>query len=613
MNSVPGIAYVDGVRVRRALSAGIRHVIARQDHLNAINVFPVPDGDTGTNIAFTLRAVLTAMAENMQRDAGHMLEVVASAALDGARGNSGAILAQFFQGLGEKSRALQELSPAHFVAAVTHGAASARGALSKPREGTLLTILTDFATALGARLAADPAVDIEGLLQAGLERAKLSLANTPNQLEVLKKAGVVDAGAQGFVDLIQGVVDFLATGSLENLPADTELPPADIPHAGAVEMDREYRYCTECLISGADIDRATLAAELNAIGGSLVVAGGRQKLRVHIHLKMPDALFRVAARYGKLSGEKADDMWRQTRIAGKQLARPAIVTDSGADIPAALREALDIHMVPVRVHFGEHAYLDKLSLTPAEFYRMLGEHAEHPKTSQPPPGDFRKEFMFLASHYEAVLYVGLSARVSGTFQAGVSAAGRAEGAAVTALDSKSVSCGQGLLAMYAAECAQAGQDAATIVQSLEAMMPRTRTWGMIPDLSHAVRGGRVPRSKKLLAELLHVTPLLAATPEGEVRSCGVLFGRQRLVDKFARYLARRADFRERYRLLVGHCASPVEAEALLTRLQQLIPAVESAHLTEVGPALGTHAGPGALVVSMQAYTPPQLVRSPLRS
>ena len=602
MYGVAAIAYVDGVRLRRALGAGIGQVIARQDHLNAINVFPVPDGDTGTNIAFTLRSVLAAMGDNMHREASHMLDVVASAALDGARGNSGAILAQFFQGMAEKSRGRDTLSPAELAEGVDHGARSARGALTQPKEGTLLTVLTDFAAALREHLVTEPGSDVKTLLQAGLARARTSLANTPNQLEVLKKAGVVDAGAQGFVDLVQGVVEFLEAGDLEELPADAPLPA--VPHPKAVEMDKEYRYCTECLIEGETLDRGALSAELSAVGGSLVVAGSARKLRIHVHLKTPDLLFRIAARHGKVSGEKADDMWRQARLAGKRLARPAVVTDSGADIPESLQESLDIHMVPVRVHFGEHAYLDKVSLKPADFYRQLAEHPAPPKTSQPPPGDFRREFSILGGHYEAVIYIGLTSKASGTFQAGASAAARTDDAAVEVLDSGSVSCGQGLLAMYAAECALAGLDAAATLQAVRDMMPRTRTFGMIPDLSSAVRGGRVPRSKKFIADLLHVTPLLTARPDGKIESCGMLLGRHGLVPKFARYVTRRLPVGPQHRLLVGHCAAPEAARQLLSELRSLLPAIESAHVTEVGPALGAHAGLGALVVSVQAYTSP---------
>ncbi|HEX2667313.1 MAG TPA: DegV family protein [Gammaproteobacteria bacterium] len=604
MEAVAAIAYVDAVRLRRALSAGIQHVIARQEHLNAINVFPVPDGDTGTNIAFTLRAVLAAMSDEPGRHAGHLLETVASAALDGARGNSGAIFAQFFQGLAERSRELAALGPADFSAAVSHAASSARGALTQPKEGTLLTVMSDFAAALREALAARSGTDVQELMVQGLARAEVSLANTPNQLEVLKKAGVVDAGAQGFVDLVRGVVEFLEDGSLDELPADAPLPAE--AHPKGVELDKEYRYCTECLVQGEALDRAALSAELAVVGGSLVVAGGARKLRVHIHLNSPDALFRIAARHGKVSGEKADDMWRQARLAGKRVARPAIVTDSGADIPAALLESLDIHMVPVRVHFGDHAYLDKVSLKPTDFYRELRENPQAPKTSQPPPGDFRREFSILGGHYEAVLSIGLTSRASGTFQAGAAAAARTDDAAVSTLDSCTVSCGQGLLAMYAAECALAGLDAAATLGAVRAMMPRTRTYGMVPDLTSAVRGGRVPRSKKLVADLLHVTPLLTARPDGEVRSCGVLLGRAGRVAKFARYLARHAPAGGPLRLLIGHCAAPDAAQVLLEELRRVLPEVESAHITEAGPALGAHAGPGALVVGLQAYAPPRL-------
>ncbi|MDE2196487.1 MAG: DegV family EDD domain-containing protein, partial [Gammaproteobacteria bacterium] len=581
-------------------AAGIQHVVARRDYLNAINVFPVPDGDTGTNIAFTLHAVLHAMTENMHRHAGRMLDVVAAAALDGARGNSGAILAQFFQGLGEKTAALHDLSAAHFVAAVNHGAAAARTALAQPMEGTLLTVLADFAAALQGHLAQHHAADISSLLNTGLARAKTSLANTPNQLQVLKQAGVVDAGAQGFVDLVQGIVDFLQAGSMEALPADTILPM--VSHERGTEADSHYRYCTECLISGDNLERTVLSRELAELGDSLVVAGGARKLRVHIHADGPDAVFRIAARYGQISGEKADDMRRQARVAGRRLARPAIITDSGADIPEALRERLDIHMLPVRVHFGEHAYLDKVSLTPADFYRELRLNPLHPKTSQPPPGDFRREFNFLASHYDAVVYIGLTSKVSGTVQAAVAAANRADGTPVTVLDSGSVSAGQGLLAVYAAECALAGYDAAAIVQAVKAMLPRTRIWGAIPDLSYAVRGGRVRRSTKLLADLLHLTPVLTATPDGHVTSCGVLWGRNRRAEKFARFVTRHVNAHTRYRLLVGHCDCAEDAERLRTLLIR-IPNIESSWLTEVGPALGTHAGPGALVVSLQVNQP----------
>ncbi len=604
MTATASIAYLDGVRLRRALQAGIHRVISRQDYLNKINVFPVADGDTGTNIAFTLHAILAGMASQMDRHVGRMLGVVADSALDGARGNSGAILAQFFQGLCEATTDAATLSTERFTRAVRDGAQSARSALSEPREGTLLTVLSDFACELREQLGRHAAIDFQALLAAGLERAQQSLADTPNKLEVLRKAGVVDAGAQGFVELLQGIVDFISAGSLRAMPMLETPSEGGGEQASANDEALEHRYCTECIIEGADIDRDAVQAAFATLGSSLVIAGSRHKVKVHIHVDDPRVAFRLAESFGDVSGQKADDMLRQREDAHLQAARPAVITDSGADIPPEMMEKLNIHMVPVRVHFGSKDYLDKISLTPQEFYAELERNPEHPKTSQPAPGDFRRQFRFLASHYEAVVSINLTAKVSGTWQAARSASERCDDAPVTVIDSLNVSVGQGLLVMYAAECALAGLDAAQIVTAVKRMIPRTFTWGALKDLRYGVRGGRVAPSKKFAADVLHLTPVLTATPDGFVKAGGVLVGRRHMPEKFARFIARKVRPGVSYRLGVGHCNAPDEGAALLELLRGTIPQLESTYLMEVGPALGVHAGPGSLVVGLQEYTAP---------
>ncbi len=155
--------------------------------------------------------------------------------------------------------------------------------------------------------------------------------------------------------------------------------------------------------------------------------------------------------------------------------RVAVVTDSAADLPEEVMDRLDIHMIPVRVHFGEHSYLDKISMSPEQFYRELATNPEHPKTSQPPPGDFRRAFEFLASHYESVVYVGLTSQASGTLQSGQSAAQRTTAAGrITVVDSQNASLGQGLIAMRAAELAAAGLGAEEIVRDALEIRGRTR-------------------------------------------------------------------------------------------------------------------------------------------
>jgi DegV family protein with EDD domain len=599
---------LDGLRLNFALQAGILRLLSRQEYLNKINVFPVPDGDTGTNLALTAHAVLGVLRKAPDTHVGKTLTRVADAALDGARGNSGAILAQFFLGLGDRLGHLKQLDPDDFAEGVGGGAEYARESLSDPREGTILTVLTDFAHAV-QRARREGLADFRALLRRGLGAAQHSLEQTKYQLEVLRKADVVDAGAQGFVELMTGVSEYLESGSEVEPPGVAELVVADASGetTAGVEQDLDWRYCTECVVIGERIDRRHLREQLSTIGGSLVVAGLSHKARVHIHVNDPAEVFRIAARFGTVSGEKADDMQRQQHSAHAADRRVAIVVDSAADIPEDDMDRLGIHMVPVRVHFGDQSFLDKVSITAEEFYSRIERGEGPPKTSQPPPGDFRRQFEFLGSHFGAVVSVNLTSRVSGTCGAAQTAATRTgTHGKVTVIDSLNASLGQGLLAMYAAECAAAGYDAAQVVAATRAMIPRTRTFGLVGSLEYAVRGGRVPRWVKNVADSLRVMPVLHADPQGRVTAGGALFGRQDLREKFARFVQRRMRDDCAYRLLVGHGHCEAEGQRLLERLRG--PNVEYARLLPLGSALGAHGGPGMLVVAFQEYEPPRAAR-----
>ena len=291
--------------------------------------------------------------------------------------------------------------------------------------------------------------------QADVEEA---LANTPTQLEVLQKAGVVDAGAKGFAELVAGICQSVCDGSVVPMP-DTTLLENIEPAVAFAEADNEsrFRFCTECLVSAADIDRRKLREALSEIGDSLVLAGTKRKAKIHIHVDDPDAVFDLAREFGELSAEKADDMHRQQHSMQTTARRFAVITDSAADIPDDAMERLDIHMVPCRIQFGNRGYLDKVSITIDEFYDELLSNSEHPTTSQPAPGDFRRQFQFLASHFEDVLSINLTSKASGTFEAArlaiekTSAPGR-----IHVIDTRNASMGQGQLVVLAAECADRG-------------------------------------------------------------------------------------------------------------------------------------------------------------
>ena len=369
--------------------------------------------------------------------------------------------------------------------------------------------------------------------------------------------------------------------------------------AGATQ-DLTYRYCTECTVTGAGIDRRKLREDLSSLGGSLVLAGTTRKAKVHIHVNEPAAVFRTAERYGEVSGQKADDMQRQQHAAHAQNRKVAIVTDSVADIPEDTLERLDIHVVPLRVQFGEHSYLDKVGLSPEEFLEELVRNPVHPKTSQPPAGDFRSQFEFLASHFQGVVSINVTSRVSGTYNAALTAAGRVQTHGhVEVLDSMSVSIGQGLIVMYAAECAARGLDAAEIVARTRAIVPRTYACALVGSLHYAVRGGRVKPAVKSLANFLHLSPILSTHPDGRVAPGGTLLGYGNLLEKFARFITKRMDKAKAYRIGVGHANAESRGREVLERVQRLHPQIQSSFLMPVGSALSVHGGPGTIVVGIQ--------------
>ena len=431
--------------------AGAHFVGERAEPLNKINVFPVPDGDTGTNLATTLQKVAAGVARLKERHVRRMSTALADEALAGARGNSGAILAQFLTGFCEGLPDRARISTGDFGAAVLKAADSAYGAMARPVEGTILTVIRDWARAVADR--AKDVRDFAVLLPDSLKVAKRALEDTPKQMAALRKAGVVDAGAQGFVYLLEGIVRYLSDAARRGtLP---EAPPGEVR---AARFDRTpesilFRYCTEALLEGNSVDRDALRREAALMGDSVVIAGSSSRVRLHVHTNEPEKLFEVAGRYAEVAQTKVEDMHAQheSRFDKNRAERVGIVTDSTCDLPDGMLEDLNVAVVPVRVYFGSENYLDKVTLSPAEFYARFAVTDEPPKTSQPPPADFTQVYGYVASHAASIVSIHLSKAVSGTYQAAIVGARPIENTAFEHVNSRNASVGLGLVVRAAAE------------------------------------------------------------------------------------------------------------------------------------------------------------------
>ena len=596
------VAYLDGRRFARALVAGARAVAARREELDRINVFPVADNDTGSNLAATLARVSAAVAGSRERDLARVARLAADEALMGSRGNSGAILAQLLEGFAQGVAGAPRLAARAFSAAASAAAAAAREAMSQPREGTILSVVSAFAGE-AARHAGETA-DLSDLLRLAAAEAGRALARTPDQLPVLRRAGVVDAGAQGFVLFLEGALPAFGRGAAALPPP----PPEDRVEARIREARESilFRYCAEALVKGERLDRDALRRALAPLGDSIAVVGGASRLRAHVHVNRPEDAFAVVRRFGDVVETKVEDMRAQHvgRFAAR--GRVAVVTDSACDLPDAVLESESVTVVPLRLILGDETFLDKVTITAAEFHRRLAEGRLVARTSQPPPADFREVYGALAAHGAPVLGVHVSGALSGTLSAARAAATslRADGglATVAVLDSRSVSVGQGLVVREAARVARGGGTLAEVSAAGDAAASRARLYAAVPSLDMLVRGGRVTAGQRALANALGVVPLLTIDASGRARPGGAARGFPRACAKLVEKALARTHGIPAPTWGVAHFEAPQLAARIAGELTSRRPGSD-AFVVEIAPVLAAHAGPGAVAVGFLGSRP----------
>jgi len=282
--------------------------LSRQ-RIDDLNVYPVPDGDTGSNLTLTARGVVEALDQSSASDRPSLAREVTRAALMSARGNSGVILSQIVRGAAEVLGAAATVDVSAAAGAVRGASDAAYAAVRTPVEGTMLTVIRELAEAAESA-AADALPELLAYL---VERGEESVARTPEQLDVLREAGVVDAGGAGLVELVRGLAAVAAGEEIE-APADVPEVTVDAVHQ---ELSR-YRYCTTFVVEG-DLDAPALEAELDTLGDSLLVVGDRSALKVHVHTDDPGAALSLGTRAGAIEGVEIADMHRQTEKREERL------------------------------------------------------------------------------------------------------------------------------------------------------------------------------------------------------------------------------------------------------------------------------------------------------
>lgn len=306
------ILYCNGERFRKAFLAGTSWLAENKENLNQLNVFPVPDGDTGTNMSLTLFSAVDELRDMRGAALKEVLEAAARGTLMGARGCSGVIFSQLLAGFAEVDHGEPKFSARDIAVGLRLGAERAYSAVSKPVEGTILTVIRESSEE-AVRFAEDND-DIVELLAATLERARLSLKNTPNLLPILAQAGVVDSGGQGFVYMLEGILRLVRGDALTSSSYETpEALPLGVAQAKVSQQGWDDLYCTEFLLSVSETVIPSVRESIAELGSDLVVVGWGELVRVHIHTGDPERVLASVHSYGKPSNVKIDDTRKQHR------------------------------------------------------------------------------------------------------------------------------------------------------------------------------------------------------------------------------------------------------------------------------------------------------------
>jgi DegV family protein with EDD domain len=587
---------MDGRRLYYTFIAGARKVIEHQVELNKINVFPVNDGDTGTNLASTIRAVIDSL--HPHKSYKITADRIAETTLVNARGNSGIIFAQFLYGMSAETGNFKTITVSQFAESIKNSVRYIYEAVANPVEGTMLTVIKDWANYIYEnrfRIS-----DFNEIFLSSLSVLNQSLVETKSKLSVLAKANVVDAGAKGFVYFVEGITEFITHRNLKDLiqvKAETSLFEKI---EETIPEKVEFRYCTEALIKNSNIDSKALTATLERYGNSIVVAGSDRMRRLHVHTNTPADLFKDLRNSGTIAFQKADDMIRQSDVVYNRKWKIALVTDSTCDLAPELIDQYQVNMLPVNINFGENHYLDKITIQPEQFYSLLEENKHYPKSAQVNEKAFTNLYSHLASHYDSVIAIHLSDKLSGTFgssQKAAQAISREFNKPITVINSRNLSGALGLIVLRAAHAIESGFSHEQVVEMAESWVKRVRIFVSVRDIKYLIRGGRLSATKGFIARVLNINPIVSIDESGKAIVFDKSFNQKANMEKVMGYITKLVQGKKTWNYIVLHANNRVAAKWYSERMEEITNKKPVSEVN-ISPIIGANAGIGAAAVAI---------------
>ena len=581
--------YLNGQDLYQMFNYGTNFVVKKRRLLNDINVFPVPDGDTGNNLVHTMQTISreSKVSDSFQET----LDSISDSALIGARGNSGIIFAQFVNGLRKASLNKDQVSIDEFTQMALDSVEHVYSALSNPVEGTMLSVIKDWAEGLNHIL--HKVKNIKDYFKQAYKTAEVSLEKTKEQLAVLKKNNVVDSGALGFVLFLSGVNSYFNNEAIEQV----DFEEIEIEYEHDFNEEISYRYCTEGLVEYLPGLNEDLVKEaLKIYGDSLVVVMGSHMFRVHIHTDQPHLVFKELRRFGKIISQKVDDMIQD--IAFKKSKKDTvIVTDSIADIDPMYLKDHDVAQIPLNITVDDVLYYDKLTINNEILFDMIDAGLEYPTTSTPSIKYINDLFSKLLLHYKNIIVILVAGQLSATYSAIKTEADKLieKGKNIRVIDSLNNSVSQGLLVKKAVEMLEAGQLFDQIVEQIETMKHKTKVLVCLETFKYATMSGRLPKAVGKIGMFFKIRPIMTLDEKGKGAAFGFALSQKGITKKIVDYVKKDMETNEIESYALIHCLNPellAEYRTLFTDLIGKAPEYESV----VSSATMIHSGKGSVAI-----------------
>lgn len=598
--------YLTQKELKEMILKSCENVERDKEKINKINVFPVPDQDTGGNLAKTLGGIKQAIEGKEFKDLNELSQAILDGALTAAQGNAGVIYTGFLTGFLPAFQNHNPIDGKKLAKAMKEGAKTAREAIQNPKDGTILDVIDAAAQSLEKEAVEEN--DIVNLFKKAIQKAEEALKATTEKMEVFKKANVVDAGGFGFLIILQSYLEALEGPAFAKIEMRNE--EKEKPKRKRFIETLSNRFEIVALIQDPKISQTELRQKLEKLGNSLEIVSVGKRMKLHIHTDFPDEVKEVVRNAGTIESLREEDMSREVvnEPSVKKISI-GLVTDEIADLTQKVAEHYKIEVVPYKIDWPEGENL------PGEnIYQKMREAEKQgitklPKTSQASPKDFqgayKKQF---EKGFEKIICITLSSKLSGGYNSALQAKQTLpedQRDKVFVFDSYNATSGEGLLVLRAIELVQEQREVYEILQELKDVAPKIYLYGFIADPKWLEWGGRLSHSQANWVRRLQkigVRPLVGIK-DGTVEQIGFRFGVKNTpeaifkeIEKNSRKARKEG---KKIRVVITHCDNLEEAKELKEKLKKIKAEVSFTNLT--GSVVGVHVGPGALIAGWMAF------------